>query len=142
ASGTRPVTLSATAAATPTVASALTRAAIAVRRNPTIFVGAALLAVLVAIAIMGPWFVADPFRQAPINRMRPPSERWWFGTDQFGRDIFSRTVYGTRVSLTVGLSVALLSSLIGLAIGLACGYFRALDAVLMRVMDGVMAIPS
>ena len=101
-----------------------------------------MLLALVAVAVLAPLIAGDPFRQAPINRLRPPSERWWFGTDQFGRDIFSRTVYGTRVSLTVGLSVALLSSLIGLAIGLACGYFRTLDAVLMRVMDGVMAIPS
>ena len=119
-----------------------TRAAEAIRRNPTIAIGAAMLLALVAVAVLAPLIAGDPFRQAPINRMRPPSERWWFGTDQFGRDIFSRTVYGTRVSLTVGLSVALLSSLIGLAIGLACGYFRTLDAVLMRVMDGVMAIPS
>jgi peptide/nickel transport system permease protein len=135
------VTLSATAAATP-AASPLTRAAIAIRRNPTIFVGAALLAVLIAIAIMGPWFVADPFRQAPINRLRPPSERFWFGTDQFGRDVFSRTVHGARVSLIVGLSVAALASLIGLGIGLLCGYFRRVDGVIMRVMDGIMAIPT
>jgi peptide/nickel transport system permease protein len=120
----------------------LARSAEAIRRNPTIFIGAALLAVLVAVAILAPAIAGDPFRQAPINRMRPPSERWWFGTDQFGRDIFARTVYGSRVSLTVGISVALFSSVIGLLIGLGCGYFRALDAVLMRVMDGLMAIPS
>lgn len=118
------------------------RSADAVRRNPTIFIGAILLAALVLVAVLAPVIAADPFRQAPINRMRPPSERWWFGTDQFGRDIFSRTIYGTRVSLTVGISVALFSSIIGLIIGLACGYVRALDAVLMRVMDGLMAIPS
>ena len=118
------------------------RFADAVRRNPTIFIGAILLAALVLVALLAPVIAADPFRQAPINRMRPPSERWWFGTDQFGRDIFSRTIYGTRVSLTVGISVALFSSIIGLIIGLACGYVRALDAVLMRVMDGLMAIPS
>ena len=118
------------------------RSADAVRRNPTIFIGALLLAALVLVALLAPVIAADPFRQAPINRMRPPSERWWFGTDQFGRDIFSRTIYGTRVSLTVGISVALFSSIIGLIIGLACGYVRALDAVLMRVMDGLMAIPS
>jgi peptide/nickel transport system permease protein len=122
--------------------SRLARAATAIRRNPTIFVGATLLAVLVAIAIIGPWFVADPFRQAPINRLRPPSERFWFGTDQFGRDVFSRTIHGARVSLVVGLAVAALASLIGLGIGLLCGYFRRIDGVVMRVMDGIMAIPT
>ena len=137
-----PVTLSATAIQAPRVASALTRAAIAIRRNPTIFLGALLLAALVAIAIVGPWFVADPFRQAPINRLRAPSERFWFGTDQFGRDVFARTVNGSRVSLIVGLSVASLASLIGLGIGLLCGYFRRIDAIVMRVMDGIMAIPT
>jgi peptide/nickel transport system permease protein len=113
-----------------------------IRRNPTIFVGATLLASLVVMAAIAPWITSDPFRLSPINRLRPPSERWWFGTDQFGRDVFARTVYGARVSLIVGLSVALVASVIGLAIGLVCGYFRAADAVLMRVMDGLMAIPS
>ena len=127
---------------TPPAASPLTRAAIAIRRNPTIFVGAVLLAALVAIAIVGPWLVADPFRQAPINRLRAPSERFWFGTDQFGRDVFARTINGSRVSLIVGLSVASLASLIGLGIGLLCGYFRRIDAIVMRVMDGIMAIPT
>ena len=118
------------------------RAATAIRRNPTIFFGATLLAILVAVAIIGPWLVADPFRQAPINRLRPPSERFWFGTDQFGRDVFSRTINGARVSLIVGLAVAALASLIGLGIGLLCGYFRRIDAFIMRVMDGIMAIPT
>ena len=136
------MTLSATAIPTPQVASPLTRAAIAIRRNPTIFIGAVLLAALVAIAIVGPWLVADPFRQAPINRLRAPSERFWFGTDQFGRDVFARTINGSRVSLIVGLSVASLASLIGLGIGLLCGYFRRVDAIIMRVMDGIMAIPT
>jgi len=118
------------------------RAATAIRRNPTIFIGATLLAILVAVAIIGPWLVADPFRQAPINRLRPPSERFWFGTDQFGRDVFSRTINGARVSLIVGLAVAALASLIGLGIGLLCGYFKRVDGIIMRVMDGIMAIPT
>jgi peptide/nickel transport system permease protein len=135
------VTLAANIAA-PQAPSLPARAATAIRRNPTIFIGAALLAILVAVAIIGPWLVADPFRQAPINRLRPPSERFWFGTDQFGRDVFSRTVNGARVSLVVGLAVAALASLIGLGIGLLCGYFRRIDAIVMRVMDGIMAIPT
>jgi peptide/nickel transport system permease protein len=118
------------------------RIATFIRRNPTILIGAALLVGLVAMALAAPWIVGDPFRQAPINRLRPPSERFWFGTDQFGRDVFSRTVYGARVSLIVGLMVAGLASLIGLVMGLVCGYFRRIDGVIMRVMDGIMAIPS
>lgn len=114
----------------------------AIRRNPTIALGGTILFLLVLVAAIGPSFVGDPFKIAPINRLRPPSERWWFGTDQFGRDVFSRTVYGARVSLIVGLTVAGLSSLLGLALGLACGYFRRVDGIVMRVMDGLMAIPS
>ena len=114
----------------------------AIRRNPTITLGAGLLGALIVMALIAPWITTDPFRLAPINRLRPPSERWWFGTDQFGRDVFARTIHGARVSLIAGLSVATIASLIGLTIGLACGYFRAVDAVLMRVMDGLMAIPS
>ncbi len=120
----------------------LERARDAIRRNPTIVIGAVLLGTLVIMAAVAPWITGDPFRLSPVNRLRPPSERWWFGTDQFGRDVFARTIYGARVSLIVGLSVAAISSVIGLAIGLACGYFRAVDAVVMRVMDGLMAIPS
>ena len=115
----------------------------AVRRNPTIAIGAVLLAVLLVIAVLAPWIAhSDPLKIAPVNRLRPPSERWWFGTDQFGRDVFSRTVYGARISLIVGLSVAAISSVLGLALGLACGYFRRVDGLVMRVMDGLMAIPS
>jgi peptide/nickel transport system permease protein len=136
------VTLAATAEDMPRVASPLARAATAIRRNPTIFIGAVLLVALVALTLAAPWIAGDPFRQAPINRLRPPSEAFWFGTDQFGRDVFSRTIYGARVSLIVGFAVAALSSLIGLAVGLVCGYFSRIDGVIMRVMDGIMAIPS
>jgi len=122
--------------------STLERAAEAIRRNPTIALGVVLLVALAAVAVLAPWIAGDPFRQAPIQRLRPPSERWWFGTDQFGRDVFARTVYGARVSLIVGISVALIASAIGLLIGLICGYFRWVDGLVMRIMDGLMAIPS
>ncbi len=128
--------------AAPTAPSRLSRLGDAIRRNPTIFIGAVILTLLVAMALFAPLLVGDPFRLSPVNRLRAPSERWWFGTDQFGRDVFARTVWGARVSLIVGISVAVISSVIGLAIGLLCGYFKAIDAILMRVMDGIMAIPS
>jgi peptide/nickel transport system permease protein len=120
----------------------LARLGEAIRRNPTIVIGAVLLAGLVTIAVLAPWISGDPFRLSPVNRLRPPSERWWFGTDRFGRDVFALTIYGARVSLIVGLSVALIASAIGLAIGLVCGYFRWVDGIVMRAMDGLMAIPS
>ncbi len=117
-------------------------AATFVRRNPTIVVGGMLMLLLFAIAIFAPWIAGDPLRLNPINRLRPPSERFWFGTDQFGRDVFSRTIYGTRVSMIVGFSVATVASLLGLAIGLLCGFYKSVDGIVMRVMDGIMAIPS
>jgi peptide/nickel transport system permease protein len=112
------------------------------RRNPTIVIGGLLMLALVAIALAAPWIAGDPLKLAPVNRLRPPSERFWFGTDQFGRDVYARTVHGARVSLVVGFSVAIAASLIGLAIGLLCGFYRAVDAIAMRIMDGIMAIPS
>jgi peptide/nickel transport system permease protein len=136
------VTLTATAEDLPHTASPIAGLATFIRRNPTIALGALLLVVLVAMAFAAPLIAGDPFRQAPVNRLRPPSERFWFGTDQFGRDVFSRTVYGARVSLIVGFVVAALASVIGLALGLICGYFRRFDAIMMRAMDGIMAIPS
>ena len=93
--------------------------------------------------MLAPLIAGDPFRQAPINRLRPPSERWWFGTDQFGRDVFSRTVYGARVSLIVGLSVAaLVEPDRPRASGSPAATSARVDGVVMRVMDGLMAIPS
>jgi peptide/nickel transport system permease protein len=76
-----------------------------------------------------------------VKRLKPPGAEWWFGTDMMGRDVYSRVVYGARVSLTVGITVALLTTLAGLAIGLSTGFLRWADAIVMRVMDGLMSIP-
>jgi len=112
------------------------------RRNPTIVIGATLLLFMVFLAVFAPWLVGDPLAMAPANRLRPPSAQHFFGTDHLGRDMLSRTVYGARVSMVVGVSVAFLSICIGLGIGLAAGYFRRVDAIVMRFMDGLMAIPG
>ena len=115
----------------------------AVRRHPTVVVGLLLLAAVAAVAVGAPLLrTADPITFNPIHRLRPPSARYWFGTDGFGRDVYSRTLYGGRISLVVGLSAALASTLIGLAIGLVAGYLRTADAIVMRIMDGLMAVPS
>jgi peptide/nickel transport system permease protein len=115
----------------------------ALRRHPTAIAGGIVLLLMVAVALLAPWLgTVDPQALSPIKRLRPPSGDDWFGTDMMGRDVYSRVLYGTRVSLTVGLAVALLSTVIGLALGLVTGYLRWLDAVMMRVMDGLMSIPS
>jgi peptide/nickel transport system permease protein len=112
------------------------------RRNPTIVAGAALLLFIAAIGVFAPLYAGDPITFNPINRLKPPSAEYWFGTDNLGRDVFARTVYGARVSLFVGLTVAVLSVSLGLMVGLVAGYIRRLDGPVMRVMDGIMAIPS
>jgi peptide/nickel transport system permease protein len=113
-----------------------------IRRNPTLFAGALILGLVALIAIGAPLIAADAVTMRPANRLRPPSEINWLGTDNLGRDVFSRTIYGARVSLFVGLSVAALSIAVGLFIGLLAGYFRKVEAVVMRLMDGLMAIPA
>jgi peptide/nickel transport system permease protein len=115
----------------------------AFRRHPTAIAGAIVLLLMAAIAVAAPWLgTMDPLSVSPARRLRPAGAEHWFGTDMLGRDVYSRVLYGARVSLTVGLAVALLSTLAGLAIGLVTGYLRWLDAVMMRVMDGLMSIPS
>ncbi|MBL8833691.1 MAG: ABC transporter permease [Rhodospirillales bacterium] len=112
------------------------------RRNPTIVAGSIILLFMTVVALAAPLIAGDPRLMNPVNRLKPPSAQFWFGTDGLGRDIFSRCVYGARISLIVGVSVASASVLIGLAIGLAAGYLRWLDNYVMRVMDGLMAIPA
>jgi peptide/nickel transport system permease protein len=115
----------------------------ALRRHPTAIVGAAVLAFMIVVALCAPWLgTIDPQAVSPIRRLKPPSAEYWFGSDMLGRDVYSRVVYGSRVSLAVGLAVALLSTIVGLAIGLVTGYVRWVDAIVMRVMDGLMSIPS
>jgi len=114
-----------------------------IRRHPTIFVGGLLLSLIVLAAVFAPLLATvDPTALAPAKRTRPPSAQYWFGTDMLGRDVYSRVIYGARVSLLVGFSVALLSSMIGAAIGLFSGFVRWADAIIMRIMDGLMSIPS
>jgi peptide/nickel transport system permease protein len=112
-------------------------------RHPTIALGGSVLSIMLLIAIFAPLlFTVDPTALAPAKRTRPPSALYWFGTDMLGRDVYSRVLYGSRVSLTVGFSVAALASIIGTTLGLIAGFTRWLDTIVMRVMDGMMSIPG
>jgi peptide/nickel transport system permease protein len=113
------------------------------RRHPRVVVGGVLLAVLVVLSLLAPWIAPyDPIKLSVAERLRPPSAAHWFGTDAYGRDVLTRTLYGGRISLVIALSVAVLSTTIGTMIGLVAGYFHWLDTVVMRIMDGLMAIPG
>ena len=114
-----------------------------IRRHPAIVIGGALLSIMILIALLAPYLATvDPTALAPAKRTRPPSAQYWFGTDMLGRDVYSRVIYGSRISLIVGFSVAVIASAIGTFLGLVSGFFRPLDAILMRVTDGLMSIPS
>ncbi len=126
-------------------------------KHSTVRFGASVLGLLLAIAVLAPWLgTVDPAAMDSANINTEAVTRgtfsllddtslahtFWMGADNFGRDIYSRVLYGTRVSLLVGLSTALVALLVGGLLGMLAGYFRKADAVLMRFMDGLMAIPA
>lgn len=113
------------------------------RRHPTIPLGATVLVAMVAIAVLAPVLgTMDPTATSLARRLREPSTQFPFGTDMLGRDLYSRVLYGARISLLVGFSVAIFSSLGGLLLGLIAGFTKRVDVVVMRIMDGLMSIPS
>jgi peptide/nickel transport system permease protein len=148
-----------TLASEPAVAAVVSRPNVSARvlRHPGVMAGGLVILVVVVIGLLAPWLgTIDPTAINPAARNRVPGmeismrtdtgERIRmvarFGTDSLGRDIFSRVIYGARISLLIGIAVAVISILAGLFIGLLAGFFRWLDAVLMRIMDGLMAIPA
>jgi peptide/nickel transport system permease protein len=113
------------------------------RRHPTVALGAVILTGVIVTTVLAPWLTShDPLFINPLARLRPPTWDHLSGTDGIGRDVWSRTLHGGRVSLVVGLVVAALSTAIGLVVGLVSGYSRIADAILMRFMDGLMSIPA
>lgn len=112
------------------------------RRHPTVLFGLVVLLGAVVVALVSPYLLPDPKAINPIYRLRPPGEVFWFGTDHLGRSVLSRSLNGTRVSLAVGILVAVAVTLAGVAIGLLSGFLRKLDGIVMRVMDGIMAVPG
>ena len=126
-------------------------------RNSSVIVGGSILLIMLAIAILAPVLgTVDPTRIDPAARNKKPGTEITFrlddgttvkrvvlmGTDSLGRDVYSRVIYGTRVSLIIGVAVSACAVAIGLVIGLISGYIRWLDGIIMRIMDGLMAIPG
>lgn len=111
--------------------------------TPIIATATVCLGLIIVVSLVAPLIAPhDPILLAPAQRLKPASAQFLLGTDAFGRDLLSRVIYGGRVSLLIGIGAAVLSIAIGLAIGLVSGFFKRVDSVLMRVMDGLMAMPS
>jgi peptide/nickel transport system permease protein len=111
------------------------------RRKITLL-GAALMAVMLILGVLGPLVAGSPTRMDVASRLARPSALHWFGTDDVGRDVFSRVIHGARLSLLVGSAVVAFSLVVGVSCGLIAGYYRGLDNAVMRVMDGLMAFPA
>lgn len=113
------------------------------RLRPLVLAGAGVLLVILFLAVAAPLVAPhDPGALAISSRLKPPSAEWWFGTDEFGRDIFSRTLYAGRLSLLVGAGVVFISGVIGIVLGLLAGFFPRLDTIVARLIDALMAFPD
>lgn len=111
--------------------------------NPGLMIGLTIFSLIVLSAIFIPMFNGiDPNKMDVINRLKPPTMEHIMGTDEFGRDLLTRVLYGARSSLGVGVSVSLLSCVIGTLIGIYASYFKVLDMILMRICEGLTAIPG
>ena len=135
-------TITETPAATRIRPGAISRTASFLAKHPVILIGGTVLLLFIVVALLAPLLLPDPVRLNPLQRLRTPSLQNPFGTDQFGRSTLSRTLNGTRISLTVGILVALATTVVGLLFGLLAGFLRRVDNVIMRLMDGIMAIPG
>jgi peptide/nickel transport system permease protein len=112
-------------------------------RAPLLALAGACLIAIVMAAVLAPWLAPhDPGLIDPILRLKAPSPAHLLGTDSYGRDVLSRVLYGARISLVIGIGAAIVSVVLGLAIGLFAGFFRWVDAIVMRIVDGLMAIPN
>ncbi len=112
-------------------------------KHPYITISIIILSILIFLSIFAPVLTDyNPVRNDARNRLQPPSSEHLLGTDQFGRDIFTRILYGLRTSIEIGISVVILTIIFGGIIGIAAGYYPALDKVIMRVLDAMMAFPG
>ncbi|MHB1006394.1 MAG: ABC transporter permease [Chloroflexota bacterium] len=125
------------------VESAMVRRWRSLRANKAAMASGMLVLFFMLVALAAPWIAPyDPLRIEAIYRLQPPSAAHWLGTDDFGRDVLSRVIHGTRVSMTVSLFVVALCASIGITLGLLAGYYQKVDMTLMRVLDGLMAFPG
>lgn len=114
-----------------------------IRHKPLLAVGVMLLVLFAGLAIVGPFLVSDPLKTDPSATFLAPSADHWFGTDNFGRDVFSRSVHAARLDLTMGIIIAVIALVIGSAIGVISGYFGGrVDEVAMRLTDVLLAFPG
>ncbi|MCA3322079.1 MAG: ABC transporter permease [Roseomonas sp.] len=112
-------------------------------RHRLFMTGLVLFLIIALTAILAPWITdVDPNRLSMRNKFKPPGEGWVFGTDSFGRSLWSRVVWGAQLSMLIGASVVALNAVFGILIGAAAGYFRRLDNLLMRINDALMAFPA
>ncbi len=112
-------------------------------KRKTVAIGLVVLTIFVLLAALAPWVAPfSPSKLSIVNRLKPPGELYWFGTDEFGRDIFSRTIHAGRLSLLVGFAVVILSAAIGVTLGLLAGFFQKLDTPIARLIDAMMAFPD
>src|SRR5438874_395473 len=111
-------------------------------RRKTTLIGAMLMLLMLLVGTLAPLIGGDPGHMDVADRLKAPSRAHWLGTDDVGRDVWSRVIYGARLSLLVGAAVVVLAFAVGLVCGLAAGYWRRLDNPVMRVMDGLMAFPA
>jgi peptide/nickel transport system permease protein len=112
-------------------------------QRKSLLIGLAVLGIITILAVLAPLIAPyAPNKLSVVNRLKPPSERWWFGTDEFGRDIFSRTIYAGQLSLLVGAVATLLAAAIGITLGLVAGFFRKADGIVARIIDAMMAFPD